>query len=68
MSGGARYEIAIGGTPRTYRDTIEGAWAAATNSEDETEAAALPHSREKSPPLRARCTGTVVAGGGRLDE
>jgi hypothetical protein len=31
MSGGARYEIAIGGTPRTYRDTIEGAWAAATN-------------------------------------
>jgi hypothetical protein len=31
MSGGARYEIAIGGTPRTYRGTIEGAWAAATN-------------------------------------
>ena len=31
MSGGARYEIAIGGTPRTYRDTIEGAWAASTN-------------------------------------
>jgi hypothetical protein len=28
---GARYEIAIDGTPRTYRDTIEGAWAAATN-------------------------------------
>jgi len=27
MSGGVRYEIAIGGTPRTYRD----AWAAATN-------------------------------------
>ena len=27
---GARYEIAIDGTPRTYRDTIEGAWAAAT--------------------------------------
>ena len=28
---GARYEIAIDGMPRTYRDTIEGAWAAATN-------------------------------------
>jgi hypothetical protein len=28
---GVRYEIAIDGTPRTYRDTIEGAWAAATN-------------------------------------
>jgi hypothetical protein len=28
---GARYEIAIDGTPRTYRDSIEGAWAAATN-------------------------------------
>jgi hypothetical protein len=27
---GARYEIAIDGTPRTYRDTIEGARAAAT--------------------------------------
>jgi len=25
----ARYEIAIDGTPRIYRDTIEGAWAAA---------------------------------------
>jgi hypothetical protein len=91
MSGGARYEIAIGGTPRTYRDTIEGAWAAATNlkmkqkrrhlpgktvardrpsSGGETLCSAadmfdgnpepraacrIPHSREKSPPLRARC-------------
>jgi hypothetical protein len=31
MIAGARYEIAIDGTPRTYRDSIEGAWAAATN-------------------------------------
>jgi FMN-dependent NADH-azoreductase len=31
MSTGARYEIVIDGTTRTYRDTIEGAWAAATN-------------------------------------
>ena len=30
MNTGARYEIAIDGTPRTSRDTIEGAWAAAT--------------------------------------
>jgi hypothetical protein len=31
VTAGARYEIAVDGTPRTYRDTIEGAWAAATN-------------------------------------
>jgi hypothetical protein len=30
LMSGARYEIAIDGTPRTSRDTIEGAWAAAT--------------------------------------
>jgi hypothetical protein len=30
MTSGARYEIAVDGTARTHRDTIEGAWAAAT--------------------------------------
>jgi hypothetical protein len=63
MSGGARYEIAIGGTPRTYRDTIEGAWAAATNSEDETEAAASARKNGGAGQAEFRGRNLVLGGG-----
>ena len=52
VASGERYEIAIDGTPRTYRDTIEGAWAAATNLKTK-----LPHAEITVRDLQA---GTVT--------
>jgi hypothetical protein len=62
MSGGARYEIAIGGTPRTYRDTIEGRVGCRNESEDETEAAAS--ARKNGGAGQAEFRGRNLADGG----
>jgi hypothetical protein len=52
LMSGARYEIAIDGTPQTNDDTIEGAWAAATNLKTKQ-----PHARVT---VRDLQTGTMT--------